>query len=125
MADHVLFVGWDRPVAGREARAVELYNALVHFLERQRLAGHVDSFEPVILSVHGGDLNGLVLIRGDKTKLGTLRASNEFIDIITQCAMNIQGFGVIDGFTGDGVRVQMARYHSFIGNRAGTRSGME
>jgi hypothetical protein len=125
MADHVLFIGWNRPVAGREARAVELFHTLTHFLDRQRLAGHIESFEPVMLGVHGGDLNGFILIRGDKQKLGSLRASNEFIDIVTQCAMNIEGFGVIDGFTGDGVRVQMARYHSFIGNRAGTRAGTE
>jgi hypothetical protein len=125
MADHVLFVGWNRAVAGREARAVELFNMFNAFLHRQETQGHIESFEPVLLAVHGGDLNGFVLIRGDKLKLAQLRASNEFIDMITQCAMNIEGFGVIDGFTGEGVRVQMGRFNSFIGNRAGTRSGLE
>jgi hypothetical protein len=125
MADHVLFIGWNRAVAGREARAVELFNMLNAMLHRHQTQGHIESFEPILLSVHGGDLNGFVIIRGDKSKLATLRASNEFIDLITQCAMHIEGFGVIDGFTGEGVRVQMGRFHSFIGNRPGMRAGHE
>jgi hypothetical protein len=125
MADHVLFVGWNRPVAGRESRSVELFNLFNAFLHRQETQGHIESFETVLLSVHGGDLNGFFLIRGDRSKLATVRASNEFIDMITQCAMNIENFGVIDGFTGEGVRVQMGRYNSFIGNRPGVRAGHE
>lgn len=114
MADSVLFVGWNRPVSGREARAVELFSSFVNYLGKQQGQGNIENFEPVFLNVHGGDMNGFILIRGDRTKLGNLRHANEWLDLTTQCSINVEGFGVVDGWTGEGVKGQLTRYTNYI-----------
>ena len=110
MSNHCLFIGWNRPVIGREMAAVEIFNMFVGFLTKEQKAGNIDSFEPVILGVHGGDLNGFVLVRGDQKKLDVLRASDTFLEMITGCQFNVQGFGVINGFLGDKVTEQLGRF---------------
>ena len=36
MANHALFIGWNRPVIGRETIAVELFQSVVGYLGKQR-----------------------------------------------------------------------------------------
>jgi hypothetical protein len=114
MADTVMFVGWNRPVVGREGKAVELFNSFLAFMGKQQQQNVIESFEPVFLQGHGGDLNGFVLIRGDKLKLATLRTTNEWLDLYTQISINTENFGVIDGWVGEGVKAQLNRYMNAI-----------
>jgi len=72
-SDSALFVGWKLPVVGREADALELFGSFVGFLTKQETAGTIDSFEPCLLSPHGGDLDGFILGRGERSKLSALR----------------------------------------------------
>ena len=100
MSNHCIFIGWNRPVIGREMAAVEMFNMFVGYLTKEQKSGNIDSFEPVMLSVHGGDLNGFMLVRGSQQKLDGLRASDTFLEMVTKCHYNVQGFGVINGFIG-------------------------
>jgi len=36
------------------------------FYSEQKASGQITSFESVILSAHGGDLNGLILVKGEQ-----------------------------------------------------------
>ena len=72
MANSALFVGWNRSVAGREQQAMNLFMSVTEYYNQLQNAGKIESFEPVILANHGGDLNGFVLIRGDAAQFGTL-----------------------------------------------------
>ena len=114
MANHGLFVGWNRPCSGRETVAVELFNSLISFLGKQQQAGVVESFEPVFLHAHGGDLNGFVIVRGDRGKLTQLTASEEWYDLITRIMINAEGVGVIPAFLGQDIATQMTRYQRAI-----------
>jgi hypothetical protein len=110
MANHALFIGWNRAVPGREAHAVELFGKLLGFLGKQQQSGGIESFEPVLLESHGGDLNGFCLIRGESDKLERLRLSDEFREIITHAVIHVGNMGVIPGFLGAGLQDQMARF---------------
>jgi hypothetical protein len=109
-ADTVLFIGWNRAVAGREKTCVELFGTTMKYWAKQKEAGNIESYEPVVLSAHGGDLNGFVLVRGEQAQLSKVRASEEFADLITQLNINAEGVGAIHGWTGEGVAKMMTRY---------------
>jgi hypothetical protein len=107
MANACLFIGWNRAIQGREKLAMELFQTSTAFYGKLQAAGTIESFEPVILSTHGGDMNGFILLRGDAQKLSALRVSADFLDIETQAALCLQGVGVIQGFVGEGVMSMM------------------
>jgi len=109
-SDSALFVGWKLPVVGREADALELFGSFVGFLTKQETAGTIDSFEPCLLSPHGGDLDGFILVRGERTRLSALRHSEEFEELVSRCLMSVDGFGVVDAYIGDSVGRQLQRY---------------
>lgn len=108
-ADTVLFIGWNRAFLGREKACVELFGQAMAYFAMQQKDGAIESFEPVFLGVHGGDLNGCVLLRGAQAKLDTLKASDGFLDLMTTLNLNVQGLGVVGGWTGEGVAKQMGR----------------
>ena len=109
-SDSALFLGWKLPVVGREADAVELFGSFVGYLGKQQATGAIDSFEPCFLSPHGGDLGGFILVRGERAKLAGLRASEEFEDLVSKCIVNVDGFGVVEGYVGERIARQLQRY---------------
>jgi hypothetical protein len=114
MADNVLFIGWDRARAGKEKEALEAFAASMSFWSEAVAKGQIESFEPVLLDLHGGDLNGFVLIRGSADKLASLRDSDEFRDLLVRADMSVSGIGVVPGFTGERLGRELARFQRQI-----------
>jgi hypothetical protein len=114
MANHALVIGWNRPVTGRENLAVELFNSVVSYLGKQQQAQTVESFEPVFLAAHGGDLNGFIIVRGDRVKLDKLAASDEWLDLFMKIQVNVEGFGIIPAWIGSEIATQMTRYQRAV-----------
>jgi len=113
-ADSILFIGWDRAVHGRERDSLEAFGMAIGFFANQVAAGKVESFEPVILDRHGGDLNGFILLRGSAANLGALADSDDFRELVIQADMSVTGIGIITGKTGEGVQREMARFQKHI-----------
>ena len=78
MADSGLFIGFGPPVRGRERQAIAVFNEAFEYYSRLQQEGEIDSFEPVLLEPHGGDMDGFVLLRGDQDKLAGIRGGEEF-----------------------------------------------
>jgi len=115
MADSVLFIGWSQPSRGREEKAVEVFGEAVAYYAGLQKQGEIESFEIVFLEPHGGDLGGFFLLRGDATKLGAVRTSDEFNRLNTRALLTVDGFGVVGGFAGDAIAGQMAIYQEAVG----------
>jgi hypothetical protein len=115
MADAGLFIGWGEVVRGREGPAIELFNEVLAYYGRLQEEGTIESFEPVFLEPHGGDLNGFILIRGDAEKLAALRVNEEFIQFTIRAALHVENFGVVAADTGDRLQRQIAFYTEQIG----------
>lgn len=109
-ADHVVFIGWNRANPGRELEGMALFNDSLAFYEAQKKAGHIAGFEVFLLDPHGGDLNGFILLRGERGKLNALRASETFRDLVTRAHILMHGVGIIEGTTGAEMQTQMALY---------------
>ena len=95
MADAGLFIGWGEVVRGRETEATELFQEALAFYGRLQEEGTIESFEPVFLEPHGGDLSGFILVRGDAEKLASLRVSEEFTQLSLRVGLIVDRFGVV------------------------------
>jgi hypothetical protein len=101
MSFNLVFVGWNHAVRGREAASMELFQDVHQYLGRLQGEGTIDSFETVLLSAHGGDLNGFILIRGEAGKLLAMQASAEWMKFNTRAGLLLEGNGTVNGATGD------------------------
>jgi hypothetical protein len=110
MADAGLFIGFGNPVHGREGQAVDLFNETLAWYAQLQEEGEIESFEPVFLEPHGGDLNGFILIRGDAEKLSALRVSDEFIQLTIRAGLLVDSVGVVAADMGERLQSQIAFY---------------
>jgi hypothetical protein len=114
MANDVVFIGWNRPIVGRENAAAELFGQSMAFYEAQKRAGHLDSYETTLLDPHGGELNGFILLRGTRAKLDALVASDEFQAIMVKASVFLADVGVVNGLTGEAVPARIGQYMAAI-----------
>jgi hypothetical protein len=91
-------------VRGREQKALEVFQEALQYYGRLQQQGEVQSFEPVALEPHGGDLAGFLLVKGDADKLARLRASDEFIALTTRAQLVVDNVGITGAFVGDGLQ---------------------
>ena len=116
MADRVLFIGWNRSVPGREQQAMQLFQKVVEFYGKLQAEGRIESFEPVILSAHGGDLNGFFLLKGEAEKLRDVRRDVTFLDLTIEAGYCLEGVGVIPGVIGEGLTDSFSRWSKLVGD---------
>jgi hypothetical protein len=114
VADYALFVGWGSLVRGRETQAVKVFGESVQYYAELQQKGIIESFEPFLLEPHGGDLNGFILIRGDKDKLAHLRADAEFERRTLRASTIVDSVGVIMAYTGGRVAELMGSFEKDI-----------
>jgi hypothetical protein len=110
MPADALFVGWGEVARGREQLALEVFQEAVAFWGGHQEQGNIESFEPVLLRPHGGDLNGFFLVRGPRAALGEILDSPEFVRLTSRVNAVVAGSGVIPAFVGDGVAEVMGSF---------------
>ena len=110
MPDSGLFIGWGETVRGREAEAVETFKATIEYFAGLQADGAIESFEPVFLEQHGGDLNGFFFVRGDAAQLASLRFDPDFEDVILRASLIVDKIGVVGAATGARLERQMSTF---------------
>jgi hypothetical protein len=100
MAKGALFVGWGALIAGREKAAQKVLNEAMQYCQRLRQEGTIDSFEAVALEPHGGELEGFVMIKGEREKIAKLRVDEEFVRVIVGVQLVHNKVGVVGAYTG-------------------------
>lgn len=107
MAGEALFVGWGSVVRGREQRALEIFQESVAYWAELQQSGRIDSFTPVLLAPHGGDLEGFVILYGEQSSLDAVRASPEFRRMVARAVSVVDNVGVITAYSGESLGEQM------------------
>ena len=115
MADAGLFVGWGAVVRGREAESLEVFNETIEYFAAQQEEGAIESFEPVFLEPHGGDLGGFILARGDADKIAAIRVGDEFTQLMIRAGFIVDGLGVVGADLAGRLQQQLEYYTSQIG----------
>ncbi len=101
MANGALVIGWGSVIPGREQKSLQGFNEAIQYYTRLQQQGTIDSFEPIALDYHGGDLDGFLLVHGDREKLNALRSSEEFLSLNNRAALVVNNLGVINAFIGE------------------------
>jgi hypothetical protein len=114
MADYGLFVGWGQIPRGRERKALDVFNEITRYYAGLQENGEIESFEPVLLEPHGGDLSGFILVRGEREKLARLRVDSDFQRRTVRAELVVDGFGVVGAAIGGAIGESMVRYQQQV-----------
>jgi hypothetical protein len=112
MAGEALFLGWGPVVRGREQKALQVFQETIEYYGRLQQEGRIESFEPVLIAPHGGDLGGFVLLRGQRAQLDEIRSSDEFERLLARAASVVENVGVINAYTGESLGEEMERFRA-------------
>ena len=110
MADRILFIGWGATIAGREERALEVFNDSVGFYGRCQQEGRIESFDVIFLEPHGGGLAGYVELHGSADQLSALREDEEFQRLLVDASLIVEELGLVGGFAHEGVARQVTMF---------------
>ncbi len=100
MAKGALFISWGPLIPGREEIGAGVLQGAMQLLEVYRGAGRIDGFDVYTLEPHRGDLQGFVILTGDKDVLAILRVDDEFVKTIVGVQLVHQKVGVVGARTG-------------------------
>lgn len=95
MAKFGLLVGWGGTVRGREAQAAVVFEEAARLWKRLQRQGVIEAWEPVLLEPHGGDLGGFFLLRGKRSQIAELRASEDLIQLGRRASQVFERYGVV------------------------------
>ena len=109
MATAVLFIGWNRPHVGLEDKAFGSLMTEGGDYLRKNQGTSFERMETIALTAHGGDLNGCILLFGERAKLDELRRTDAFEAFSMKMGSLFAGFGVVPGLNGEGIQAVMAR----------------
>jgi hypothetical protein len=114
MADAAVFIGWGQVVRGREKRAVKVFNESVEYWGQLQGEGRIEDFEVVLLTPHGGDLQGFALLRGSEEQIRSLSADEEFQRRVQRADLIVESQGVVNAVIGEGIARGMAQYEAEV-----------
>jgi hypothetical protein len=112
MAGDALFLGWGAVVRGRELKSLEVFQEALEYYGQLQQSGRLESFEPVLVAPHGGDLGGFVLARGERKVLDEIASSPEFLRLIARAAAVVDNVGVIPAYSGEALAQQLAVFRT-------------
>ena len=115
MATAVLFIGWNRPHVGMEDKAYGwMTTEGVGFL-RKHEGKAFERIDLIGLTAHGGDMNGCIILFGERAKLDELRRTDDFETFAMKMSGMFNRFGVIPGLNWDGIQAMMKRRPKLVG----------
>ena len=98
MANDALFTGWGAVVRGREQQALQVFQETIGYWTAAQQDGRIESFEPILLDPHGGELAGFILVRGERTQLDAMRSSEEYQRLVARAVAIVDDLGVINAY---------------------------
>lgn len=110
MADDVIFTGWGAVVRGREQQALAVFQETIGYWTQAQADGRIDSFEPILLEPHGGDLAGFVVARGERSKLDAIRTDPAFQRLMVRANAIVDDLGLVGGYGDDALARQLGLF---------------
>lgn len=114
MTDTALFIGWGGVHPGREHHARKLFDDTLELLAELKKAGEIESFEPVLLGPHGGELDGYILVRGEPAKLAAIQMREDMERLRIDGTACFTKLSVIPATTGDGVKRMLTLFDDIV-----------
>lgn len=112
MAGEALFIGWGEVARGREKQALQVFQESIEYYGRLQREGRIERFDVLFLGPHGGDLNGFVVLQGERQKLDEVRSSDEFERLLARASIIVEALGAIPGYTGEALAKQVQLFQT-------------
>lgn len=109
MATAVLFIGWNRPHVGLQEKAYGYLTGDGMNYLRGLEGKYFERMEVIALTAHCSDLNGAIILFGERAKLDELRRTDEFEAFAIDMGMHFDRFGVVPGLNLEGIQAVMKR----------------
>lgn len=109
---NALFVGWGAVVRDREKQALQVFQESIEYYGRLQQESRIERFDVLLLSPHGGDLNGFVVLHGDRQALNEIRSSDEFERLLVRAASIVDSIGVVPAYTGEALGKQIELFQA-------------
>jgi len=103
--DYALVFKWTRPIAGREAKALEVLADLRMYFGKLSAEGTVD--EPIVLMQIN---DGMMIVRGDMKVLSDIINRDDFITLMDKGLFVAEGFRFETFFTGELMEHRLGLY---------------
>ena len=113
MADRTLVLSWTQSVRGREERALELFNESVGLYGRMQQEGRIESFDVTLLRPNA-TMDGFMSIRGTSAQIDALQEDPEFMRVLVEAQLCVDGIATTEGFTGEGIAEVMGIYQEAL-----------
>jgi hypothetical protein len=110
MSSNVIMFGWNRSLTGREQISGRHFQEFMAYLQAQKAGGKIESFDPVLLEPHGGELNGFFLIRGTAEQLFAMTNSPDWVQHQVRATLHLDGTAMWRGLTGQAVTERMGMW---------------
>jgi hypothetical protein len=112
MANAVLFLKWNHPRPGNEEKAYGwLATEGVAYLKKNE-GKYFERMEVIALTPHASDMNGCIVLFGERAKLDEWRRTDEFEAFSMQLGRQFDRYGVVPGLNWDGIQGVMKRMES-------------
>jgi hypothetical protein len=111
-----LVIGWGTPVEGREKRVPQVLGEALSYFKRLEEEGQIESAEPIALEPHGHQMNGFVLLRGDKEQLARIRSSTDMTRLCNRAQIVLHDLDVIAGFSGQAFQESLNAWQQTAGD---------
>ncbi len=101
---------WGRPISGKELKALQAFTESTQYWTRMKQKGEIESFEAVAFDSFGDEINGFLIVRGERDKLLKLESSEEAIRLRQQAALLLTNFRMADASIGDELQSRFQDY---------------
>ena len=109
MATAILFIGWKGPHVGIEEKAYGwLMSEGLGYLRGEE-GKSFERMELIGLTAHGGDMNGAIILFGERARLDELRRTDGFEGFAMNLGTRFDRLGVVPGLNWDGIQAMMKR----------------
>jgi hypothetical protein len=109
MADRMLFISWGPPVPGREEHSLEVFNEAVGLYGRMKQEGRIEGFDVAVLGPNTL-LDGFMTLTGSAEQIAAVRESDEYLRVMIDAGLCVQGLSACEGYTSAGVARVMGLY---------------
>jgi hypothetical protein len=106
MADRVMTILWMDAARGREEMALDAFNDSVGLYDRLQEEGRIERVDVTIYSPNA-KIRGCFNLFGTAEQLADVREDEEFVRLLVEAGMAVDGINVIQGYFNEGAIGQL------------------
>ena len=114
MAEAALCTVWGDPIPGREKQALNVYNEAMRYWAGLEQEGKIERFDVTVLAFSGGDLTGLLVVRGTAKQIDSVRRSKEYQQHVARGQLVASHLSVARAYVDEGLAKFMGWYQKVI-----------